>query len=263
MPATSTTSNGVVARVVVYGSRPGVRRMVQAGLPRRQARTVMARTIKAFRASFRTDVVDAAVVDLDAPGSQSDEAASFAREFPTVAFFGLTSFRSSDAARIASCAALNFAEVLAERIDAPLLSHGVLTQAFSTRFAQAFAEAPPELGLESALQVAAWRHIIAHAGRVVRTGELAARLKITREHLSRSFSAKQGPTLKRVIDLVRLLAAAELAKNPGYDVGDVARVLGYASSSHLSTTAQRVVGTKASSLASLRAVDVIGRFRVS
>ena len=57
-----------------------------------------------------------------------------------------------------------------------------------------------------------------------------------------------------------LMAAAELAKNPGYDVADVARVLEYASSSHLSTTSQRIAGTRPASLARLRAVDLIERF---
>ena len=83
---------------------------------------------------------------------------------------------------------------------------------------------------------------------------------MTREHLSRSFSSAGAPNLKRVIDLVRLLAAAELSKNPGYDVRDVARVLGFASASHLSSTAQRVVGTKPASLSRLRAIDLFERF---
>jgi AraC-like DNA-binding protein len=83
---------------------------------------------------------------------------------------------------------------------------------------------------------------------------------VTREHLSRSFASAGAPNLKRVIDLVRLLAAAELSKNPGYDVRDVARVLGFASASHLSSTAQRIVGTKPASLARLRAVDLVDRF---
>jgi AraC-like DNA-binding protein len=83
---------------------------------------------------------------------------------------------------------------------------------------------------------------------------------VTREHLSRTFAADGRPNLKRVIDLVRLLAAAELAKNPGYDVRDVAKVLGFASPSHLSTTAQRIVGTKPASLSRLRTIDLIDRF---
>ena len=60
--------------------------------------------------------------------------------------------------------------------------------------------------------------------------------------------------------LVRLIASAELAKNPGYDLRDVAQVLEFASSSHLSSTAQRVIGTKPASLARLRTVDLIDRF---
>jgi AraC-like DNA-binding protein len=83
---------------------------------------------------------------------------------------------------------------------------------------------------------------------------------VTREHLSRTFAAAGAPNLKRVIDLVRLIAAAELAKNPGYDIRNVAAVLGFASSSHLASTAQRVVGTKPASLTRLRAIDLIDRF---
>jgi transcriptional regulator GlxA family with amidase domain len=218
-------------------------------------------TPAAFRASFQAELVDAAIVDLDGPHDQSDQVAALARDFPTVAFIGITPFRTIDTGRVAACAELNFADVLAERFDGPLLPHVVARNAFSTRFARTFADAPSALGLSTALQLAAWRDLVARAGRPVRTQELAAALGITREHLSRTFAAGRAPTLKRVIDLVRVLAAAELAKNPGYGVGDVARVLGYASSSHLSTTAQRVVGTKASSLASLRAVDVIRRFQ--
>ena len=112
----------------------------------------------------------------------------------------------------------------------------------------------------SPLQRATWRYLVERAGRPVRTAALAQCLRVTREHLSRTFAAGGGPNLKRVIDLVRLLAAAELAKNPGYDVRDVARILGFASSSHLSTTAQRIVGTKPASLTRLRPVDLLERF---
>ena len=79
-------------------------------------------------------------------------------------------------------------------------------------------------------------------------------------NLSRNFAAGGAPNLKRIIDLVRLIAAAELAKNPGYDVRDVSKVLAFASSSHLAVTAQRVIGTKPASLSRLRAIDLIDRF---
>ena len=251
----------VPSRVVAFAPRPAVQAMMRAALPRRHARVVVARTASAFRTSFGAGLVDAALVDLDAPGEQGSQAARLARDFPTVAFLGVSAFRAADSGCIARCAELGFVDILAERMDGVVLPHAIATHSFSVRFAGTFAEAPPVLGLATPLQAAAWRCIVARAGRPVRTQELARMLGLTREHLSRTFSAGQAPNLKRVIDLVRLLAAAELAKNPRYDVGDVARVLGYASSSHLSATAQRVVGTKASSLASLRAVDIIGRFR--
>jgi transcriptional regulator GlxA family with amidase domain len=110
------------------------------------------------------------------------------------------------------------------------------------------------------MQHAAWRYVVAHAGRTLRTNALAQAIGVTREHLSRTFASAGAPNLKRVIDLVRLIAAAELAKNPGYDIADVARILGFASSSHLSSTAQRVVGTRPASLSRLRAIDLVERF---
>ena len=48
-------------------------------------------------------------------------------------------------------------------------------------------------------------------GRPVRTDLLARTLGVTREHLSRSFATAGAPNLKRIIDLVRVIAAAELS----------------------------------------------------
>jgi AraC-like DNA-binding protein len=83
---------------------------------------------------------------------------------------------------------------------------------------------------------------------------------LTREHLSRRFSSDGAPNLKRVIDLARILSAADLAKNPGFDLPDVARVLGFASASHLSASCQRIIGVRSSSLARLRPGDLVDRF---
>jgi transcriptional regulator GlxA family with amidase domain len=111
---------------------------------------------------------------------------------------------------------------------------------------------------------------VATPARPVRTSELARALGVTREHLSRSFrgavgggrggTGRRAPTLKRVSDLVRLLAAAQLAKNPGYDLEDVARLLGFPSRAHLSRTARRLLGRSAASLPRLRMGDVLRQF---
>ncbi|HEX5437048.1 MAG TPA: helix-turn-helix domain-containing protein [Gemmatimonadaceae bacterium] len=256
----SAASGGTSARVVAFVSRPGVRSLLRGALSKRRGRLVVTRTLREFGASFRAvGLVDAAFVDLGSPGEEGEQAAALARDFPTVAFFGITPFRAVDASRIAVGAGLHFADVVADGVDGPIIPHLVAIHAFSARFAAVFTEPPPALGLRAGLQLAAWRALVGDAGHVVRTSELAKALGVTREHLSRTFSAGPAPGLKRLIDLVRLLVAAELAKNPGYDTCDVARVLGFASSSNLSATVQRLVGTKASALASLRAVDVIAR----
>lgn len=237
--------------------------MLRAVFPRRRGRVLVARTAASFESAFKDTLVDAAIVDIAAPISADDDAwraARLAREFPTVPFFGVLALRASDGPALAQCASYDFADMLIEGVDDAAARELVSRESFTVRFADALREPPEALALASPLQQQAWRYLVAQGGRPVRTAVLARTLRVTREHLSRTFAAEGGPNLKRVIDLVRLLSAAELAKNPGYDVRDVARVLGFASSSHLSTTAQRIVGTKPASLTRLRTIDLVDRF---
>jgi AraC-like DNA-binding protein len=265
--ATRTTGRPLPSRgnapppaVVLYSSRERARAVARAAFPRRRARLLLAKTPDELEQTFRSSLVDATIIDLAGSGEDTWKAARLAREFPSVPFFGLTTLRASESPALAQCAALDFADVLVESVDDTVLRRLVLRQAFSTRFAIALYDPPEALALSTPLQQQAWRAIVGWAGRPVRTQLLADALKVTREHLSRTFAAEGAPNLKRVIDLVRLIAAAELAKNPGYDVRDIAEVLDFASSSHLSSTAQRIVGTKPTSLARLRAVDLVERF---
>jgi AraC-like DNA-binding protein len=246
--------------VVLYAPRDRARTVARAAFPRRRARLIATRDLDEFTAAFRADLVDAALVDIAAGGEGPRRAAALAREFPSIPFFALAPLRAADGPAVAECAALDFVDVLVDVVDDGAARDLIAPHCFSQRFAEALEDPPPSLALSTDMQLATWRGIIAHAGRMVRTAELATALGVTREHLSRTFASGGAPNLKRVIDLVRLIAAAELAKNPGYDVRDVARVLGFASSSHLSSTAQRIVGTKPTSLARLRAVDLIERF---
>ena len=162
--------------------------------------------------------------------------------------------------RGARSASLEFSDILAEGIDDSVAKEIVGAQTYSTRFVAALAEPPVSLGLKTPMQRSTWRSILLSAGRPVRTAALAAEVGVSREHLSRHFSTPGAPNLKRVIDLVRMVSAAELAKNSGLDIRDVAKILGFASSSHLAVTAQRVLGTRPASLARLRTVDLIERF---
>ena len=246
--------------IVAFVPREKSRVMLKAAFPRRRCRLVFARTAADFADAFRQELVDAALVDIATPHDETWDVAGLAREFPSAPFFALATLRAGEGPAIAQCAELEFADVLVEGIDDACARDIVACRGFSARFADALKTPPPVLALTTAVQQKAWDYIVAHAGRRVRTVNLAKRLGVTREHLSRTFSAEGAPNLKRIIDLVRLLAAAELAKNPGYDIRDVASVLDFASSSHLSSTAQRIVGTKPASLARLRSVDLIQRF---
>lgn len=246
--------------IVAFAPRERTRTLVKAAFPRRRCRVVFTRTSADFGAAFRKELVDAALVDVTSTHDDTWTVAAFAREFPSAPFFALASLRVGEGPAVAQCAELEFADVLVEGIDDSCARDIVSRRGFSARFAEALRIPPAVLALTTSVQQRAWEYIVAHAGRRVRTVNLARRLGVTREHLSRTFAAHGSPNLKRVIDLVRLLAAAELAKNPGYDIRDIASVLDFASSSHLSSTAQRIVGTKPASLARLRSVDLIQRF---
>ena len=247
--------------VVALAVRERARDLLRRAFPRRRGKLVLARVVSEFGHAFRRGLVDAAIVDVAAPTEETWQAAKMAPDYPSVPFFALAPMRVADGAALARCAEFDFADVLAEGMDDGALRELVVPHGFTARFGAALHDAHRALGLATLMQERAWRAIVAQGGRMVRTEALAAQLHVTREHLSRSFAAAGAPNLKRIIDLVRLIAAAELAKNPGYDVSDVARVLDFASPSHLTSTAQRIVGTRSASLARLRTGDLIERFR--
>jgi len=253
-------AEGAFPVVVALVRRERARTMLRAAFPRRKGRLVLARNADDLSQQLRASLVDAVIVDVAGPTEDTWRAISLAADHPTAGFFALSPMRAGDAGPTADCAGREFAGAIIEGVDDPVIRELVLRAAFSVRFARALEGPPPALGLHSPLQVSAWRMVVAHAGRPVRTAALATALEVTREHLSRSFAANGSPNLKRVIDLVRLIAAAELAKNPGLDLRDVATVLGFASPSHLSTTAQRIAGTKPVSLTRLRTTDIVDRF---
>ena len=246
--------------IVAYAVRDRARALIRASFPKRRARLLVVRTPGEMENAFRRNLVDAALVDLGSAAEDLWKIAGLSLEYPSAPFFGMLPLRSADGPALARAAALEFADVLVEGVDDSVARDLVYPRTFTARFAGALAHPPASVGLQNERQHAVWRIIVAQAGRPVRTGDIADTLGLSREHLSRVFSSAGAPNLKRVIDLVRLIAAAELAKNPGYDVRDVATVLGFASSSHLSSTSQRIVGTRPASLSRLRTVDLVERF---
>ncbi len=246
--------------VLAYAPRERARALIRSLFSRRHARVVSARSAEDCLRTFRTSLVDLVLVDAATASDTLWEVAALAREFPSTPFVAVVPLRGADAPTLARCVTLDFVDVIVEGVDDGAAREYLSPYFFSSRFSTALDQPPPRLKFSTEVQHATWRRIVAHTGRPVRTEELASGLGVTREHLSRRFAADGAPNLKRVIDLVRLIAAAELAKNPGYDIRDVSAVLGFASSSHLSSTAQRVVGTKPASLSALRTVDLVERF---
>jgi AraC-like DNA-binding protein len=116
------------------------------------------------------------------------------------------------------------------------------------------------LRLTEPIQLEAWEWVLAGVGEPTRTSDIAAALGVTREHLSREFAAGGAPNLKRLIDLVRAAWAADLLRNPGYDVRTVSRLLRYSSSSHMAGSVRRVAGVSPSDLAKIGPTGVLRRF---
>ncbi len=256
----SAAHTGFVPTIAVYVAREKTRLRIRELFPRKRWRLVFTANPKEMSAAFRDHLVDAALVDVAQADEATWQAAALAAEFPSIPFFAVIHLRPADVPVLARSIAAGFVDALVEGVDEPVARQLVLSRCFSSRFRRALAVPPASLGLATPVQVDAWRMIVSFAGTPVTTSSLAAAIGLSREHLSRKFAVGGAPNLKRVIDLVRLLAAAELAKNPGYDVRDVAKVLGFASSSHLAVAAGRISGTRPASLARLRAVDLIERF---
>src|SRR5688500_3301711 len=195
--------------LVVFATRERVRTAARVAFPRRRARLIVGRTASEFGAAFHSTLIDAALVDVGTAADDAWRAAELAREFPSVPFFAVTPMRGTDAPAVARCAALEFTDIVVDSVDDDALRDLVLPATFSTRFFDALQDPPPSLGITQPMQHAAWRCVVAHAGRTLRTDALAEAVGVTREHLSRTFSAAGAPNLKRVIDLVRLISRSE------------------------------------------------------
>lgn len=265
-----------------YTPRERARAFVRGAFPRRKWKVIAVRDVAEFKSAIRRTLIDAALVDVGSPaaamsaggeatGALASQAAaapsddtwkiaSLAHEYPSAPFFGISPLRATDAPAVARCAALEFCDVLADGIDDPVARDLVAPRTFTARFMAALSEPPSGLGLRTEMQLATWRSILSSAGRPVRTAMLAREVGVSREHLSRHFSAPGAPNLKRVIDLTRVACAAQLLQNSGYRIAVVVRLLHFASSSHLAGTVRRIASVAPSALGALGARGVLAAF---
>jgi AraC-like DNA-binding protein len=244
----------VVAALV--GSRT-VRVALRRSLPRGAGTLVTCRTEGALRRALRSRLIEAMVVEPRAVPLPRLRA--LVEEYPAIPLFVAAAFRPDDGELLAGCARAGMA-VLVEGVDDAVSGELVARASTQAVRRRALGEAPRLLRLRTPLQREVWELLIGLPDRPLRTGDLARRIGVTREHLSRQFAVEAAPNLKRVIDLTRVAAAAQLLANPGHTAADVAAILRFASASHLNRTSRRIAGAGTRRLADLGPRGVLEAF---
>ena len=227
-------------------------------LPRGGPRLVSCRGPAALRRMLESRLVDAVVVS--PTGALVAELAGLRARLPGVPVVVYAPFRPDDGELLLACRRQAVASVAVEGVDDAVVGDMVARVSLTAQRRRALAEAPRILRLTESLQRLAWDLLLGEVERPIRTTELARRLRVSREHLSRQFGAGGAPNLKRVIDLTRVACAAQLLANPGYPVPTVVRLLHFASSSHLDGTARRIANVPTGGLGALGPRGVLAAF---
>jgi AraC-like DNA-binding protein len=242
----------------VVGPEAGWRAALRRGLPA-EVGVRACRSMTAVEALLRRELVDAIVLRVRDPDWVAG-APSLRARFPGIPLFACGPVRADDGRMLAAALAAGVETVLVEGVDEPVAGELVAVRTASRQRRRELGDAPRLLRLSETVQQRAWNVALGGAGRRLTTSDVARMLGTSREHLSREFAAGGAPNLKRVIDLARVACAADLLRNPGYDVGACARVLRFASAGHLAATARRITGASARSLDRLGPRGVLLRF---
>jgi transcriptional regulator GlxA family with amidase domain len=247
-----------VAIVALIGGDAALCAAVRRGMPA-STRTRLCRSPAHLSALFERELLDAVV--LRARNARWSSTIPGLRErFPRIPVFGIGPFRPDDGRTLAAALGAGVQGFLVEGVDEPVAGEYLAARTASRQRERELADAPRLLRLSETLQQRTWREVLGRVGRRTTTADLARALGTSREHLSREFAAGGAPNLKRVIDLARIACAADLLRNPGYDVATVARILGFAAAGHLGSTARRIAGVSAAELPRLGPRGVLARF---
>ncbi len=237
---------------------PTMRAVMRRGLRARGVRLVGCRRPEQLARVFQGELVDAVVVGATRDGLEAT--LSLATRFPRVPVFLAGPFRPDDAPMLLAYRRGGVRAILVDGVDDHAAAELVAARGASRQRRNTLRDAPRLLRLTEPLQVRAWDEVLGRVGTTTTTAHIAKALRVTREHLSREFAAGGAPNIKRVIDLARVLCAADLLANPGYSVATVARVLRFSSPSHLAGCAKRIVGASPKELPRLGLRGVLGRF---
>ncbi|MGH7561572.1 MAG: helix-turn-helix domain-containing protein [Gemmatimonadales bacterium] len=231
---------------------------LRRSLPRGTGPVVTYRSWAGLCRGLLDRLMDAIVIGSRA--SRKLDLAALRTRFPGIPLVVYGAIRPEDAAQLLAWHRLGVAMVLVEGVDDAMVSDLVLRTGASTARRAFLAQTPRQLRLTEPVQLRAWDRLVAAPGRPPRTSALARDLGLSREHLSRQFGAGGAPNLKRVSDLLTVLSALDLLENPGYQPAAVARLLGFATPSHLRATVRRVAGVPFEEARGLRSGEVVKRF---
>ena len=231
---------------------------LRRSLPRGAAPVLACGSSRGLERALHTRLLEAIVIGVRA--TERVDMAALRTRFPGIPVVAYGIFRSDQAGLLQEWQRLEVSAVAVEGVDDAVVGDLVMRQSVSTRRRQALGEVPRLLRLCEPLQLKTWELLLRAPGRTPAAGILARRLGLSREHLSRQFGAGGAPNLKRVSDLLTVLAALQLLRNPGYGVPAAARLLRFASPSHLHAVVRRITGVPLGTVRGLREREVVGRF---
>lgn len=231
---------------------------LRRSMPRGGGRVMACRSVKGLELVLGERLLEALVLgtrtvrDMDFAGLRA--------RYPGIPVVAYGVFRSDDTELLLLWQRLDVAAVAIEGVDDSVVGDLVMRQTRSIRRRAALADTPRLLRLTEPLQRRAWDLLVASSGRPPRTAIMARTLGMSREHLSRQFGAGGAPNLKRVADLLTVLVALDLLRNPGFGLAQVARLLGLSTPSHLRAMLHRITGTGSAEALGLSDADVVRRF---
>jgi AraC-like DNA-binding protein len=169
-------------------------------------------------------------------------------------------FRAEDADTLRACRAAGAAANVVEGVDDAVVGEIVSRATLAAVRRLGLADGPRVLRLTEPLQRRVWDLVVRDVETPLRTADIARKLRVSREHLSRQFGAGGAPNLKRVIDLTRIACAAQLLRNPRMPPTVVSAVLNFASAGHLTLTARRIANASVAELGALGPEGVLAGF---
>lgn len=230
-----------------------LRRTVPAG-----TRVIGCRSEAALTKAYRRHLLDSVVLGLKI--QRRLDLPAIRRHYPVIPILVYGGFRPADGELARGLFSAGVAALLVEGVDDAVAGSIVRRHGVAAARNRALADAPRVLRLRESIQRDTWHYLVGRAGQAVATSEVAEWMDVSREHLSRQFGAGGAPNLKRVVDLLRVVAAGQLLTNPGYDLPAAAAILGFSSTSHLHATSRRVTGRLAGDLAGLGPKGILAAF---